>query len=304
MDFCARCGQQAEPGKSFCTRCGDPIPSRAAEPAGPPAQRGFPPPPGFSPGPPGPPGRGGPSRRDGRFRWAAVAGIVLAAVAAGAIVATIVVGSPVKHSGASSSPSTSGLPASSGQPGAQSTLSQAANGQSAPGQPSTGPSSTGPSSTGPSSTGPAAEQTAAQHLSQLLTQSISDRSKIVSAFNDVDTCGSGLAGDAQTFQQAATSRQNLLSQLGALPDASALPPQLLQSLTAAWQASVTADQDYAGWASDENSHGCRANDTADAHYQATVAPNQQATTDKTTFVGRWNPIATKYGLPTYQQDQL
>ena len=299
MDFCARCGQQAEPGKSFCTRCGDPIPSRAAEPAGPPAQRGFPPPPGFSPGPPGPPGRGGPSRRDGRFRWAAVAGIVLAAVAAGAIVATIVVGSPVKHSGASSSPSTSGLPASSGQPGAQSTLSQAANGQSAPGQPSTGQPSTGPSSTGP-----AAEQTAAQHLSQLLTQSISDRSKIVSAFNDVDTCGSGLAGDAQTFQQAATSRQNLLSQLGALPDASALPPQLLQSLTAAWQASVTADQDYAGWASDENSHGCRANDTADAHYQATVAPNQQATTDKTTFVGRWNPIATKYGLPTYQQDQL
>jgi hypothetical protein len=314
MDFCIRCGQQTEPGKSFCTRCGDPVRPPAAESAGPPAQQatwtqlpqsqglpqqqGFPPPQGFPPGPqgfpPGPPGRGGPPRRDGRFRWAVVAGIVLAAVAAGAIVATIVVGSPVKHAGASSSPSTSGLPASSGQPGAQSTLSPAANGQSASGQPSSGPASTGP----------AAEQTAAQHLSQLLTQSISDRSKIVSAFNDVDTCGSGLAGDAQTFQQAATSRQNLLSQLGALPDASALPPQLLQSLTAAWQASVTADQDYAGWASDETAHGCRAHDTADAHYQATIAPNQQATTDKTTFVGLWNPIATKYGLPTYQQDQL
>jgi hypothetical protein len=288
MDFCGRCGQQAEPGKSFCTRCGDPIRSQAAEPAGPPAQQGFQPgPQGFQPGPQG--FQPGPPRRDGRFRWAVVAGIVLAGVAAGAIVATIVVGSPVKHSGASSSPSTSGLPASSGQPGAQSTLSQAASSGSASGQPSTGP---------------AAEQTAAQHLSQLLTRSISDRSKIVSAFNDVDTCGSGLAGDAQTFQQAATSRQNLLSQLGTLPDASALPPQLIQSLTSAWQASVAADQDYAGWASDETAHGCRAHDTADAHYQATIAPNQQATTDKTTFIGLWNPIATKYGLPTYQQDQL
>ena len=334
MEYCTRCGEAIQPGKSFCTRCGDPVrppAERAAQPdpwqqqtqqsysppqgfpgqqafpgqqGSPPPQDFSPPPPGspppqqgFSPpgfpsgaaGPGGPPGPGGSPRRSGRFRWAAVAGIILAAVAAGAIVAAVVVGFPTKHTGASSSPSASGRPASSGPPAAQSSLSQAASSQSASSQ---------------ASTGPAAEQTAAQNLSQLLTQSISDRSKIVSAFNDVDTCGPGLAGDTQTFQQAAASRQSLLSQLGTLPDASALPPQLIQSLTSAWQASVAADQDYAGWASDENSHGCRPNDTADAHYQATVAPNQQATTDKTTFVGLWNPIATKYSLPTYQQDQL
>jgi hypothetical protein len=55
-------------------------------------------------------------------------------------------------------------------------------------------------------TGTVSEQTAAQSLSRLLTQSISDRSAILSAYHDVDTCGSGLVADARTFQQAATSR--------------------------------------------------------------------------------------------------
>ena len=148
------------------------------------------------------------------------------------------------------------------------------------------------------------EQTAAQSLSRLLTQSISDRSSILSAYHDVDTCGSGLVADARTFQQAATSRQNLLSRLGALPGAGTLPSGLLQALHGAWQASVAADQDYAAWARDESSRGCQVHDTADAHYQATSASNHEATTDKTTFVSLWNPIAVRYGLPTYRPDEL
>ena len=45
-------------------------------------------------------------------------------------------------------------------------------------------------------------------------------------------------------------------------------------------------------------------DTGNAHYHATIAPNQAATTDKTTFTGLWNPVAAKYGLPSYQPDEL
>jgi hypothetical protein len=211
-----------------------------------------------------------------------IAAIVLCAVAAGAVVALILVRSSGGHAVTSSPAST---PAGS------------------PVQAATGEAVTSPAG-GQPTTGTASEQTAAQGLSRLLTQSISDRSAILSAYSDVDTCGSRLTADAQTFQQAAASRQSLLARLGALPGASALPSRLLQALNGAWQSSVTADQDYAAWARDENSHGCRAHDTANAHYRATSAPNHAATTDKITFVSLWNPIAARYGLPAYQQDQL
>jgi hypothetical protein len=271
MDFCARCGLQAQPGQPACPRCGMPL---RGQPPFPPQYR--------PPGPPAPPGRGGPPR-DGQPRWMAAAAIVLVAVAAGAVAALILIRSPAGHTSTSPASTAAASPA------------QTATGEVAASQEGAGQTGSGQ---------PVSEQTAAQSLSRLLTQSISDRSAILSAYHDVDTCGSGLVADAQTFQQAATSRQNLLSRLGALPGASALPPGLIQALHGAWQASVTADQDYAAWARDESARGCRAHDTADAHYQATSTPNHEATTDKTTFVGLWNPIAVRYGLPTYRQDEL
>lgn len=161
-----------------------------------------------------------------------------------------------------------------------------------------------PPTTQPPSTLPASRQVAAQGLSGLLAQSASDRSSIVNAVNDVNTCGPNLAQDAQVFQQAADSRHQLLAKLAALPDSSALPPQMMQALTSAWQASDQADQDFAAWATDENSNGCTAADTSDTNYQAAATPDNQATTDKQGFVNLWNPIATQYGLPTYQWNAL
>ena len=40
------------------------------------------------------------------------------------------------------------------------------------------------------------------------------------------------------------------------------------------------------------------------HAQAAAEPDAQATTGKQSFVGQWNPIATRYGLPTWQWNQL
>jgi hypothetical protein len=89
-----------------------------------------------------------------------------------------------------------------------------------------------------------------------------------------------------------------------MPGRSALPPALVSDLTQAWQASIAADQAYAKWAGDEIAQGCVANDTNDPGYQATVTPNTNATKYKTAFVSQWNPVASKYSLTQYQQDQL
>jgi hypothetical protein len=89
-----------------------------------------------------------------------------------------------------------------------------------------------------------------------------------------------------------------------MPGRAALPPALISDLTQAWQASIAADQAYAKWANDEVVQGCVQNDTSDPGYQATVTPNENATTYKTAFVTQWNQVAARYGLTQYQQGQL
>jgi hypothetical protein len=150
---------------------------------------------------------------------------------------------------------------------------------------------------------PAQEQ-AAQGLAGLLARSVMDRSSIVAAVDDVSQCGPNLHQDPQVFQAAVASRQNLLSRLSSLPDRSALPATMVTALTSAWQSSMKADQYYARWAQDEMSNGCTSNNTSDPNAQAAAGPDTQATTAKQTFVSGWNPIATRYGLPTYQWNQL
>jgi len=150
-----------------------------------------------------------------------------------------------------------------------------------------------------------AQEAAAQGLAGLLAQSVMDRSSIVAAVSDVSQCGPNLHQDPQTFQSAVTSRQALLVRLASLPGRSALPAPMLAALTGAWQNSIKADQDFAQWAQDEISNGCTSNNqSSDSHAQAAAGPDAQATTGKQTFVSQWNPIATRYALPTYRWNQL
>jgi hypothetical protein len=162
-----------------------------------------------------------------------------------------------------------------------------------------------PASSGAASTGAlVSERQAATDLAGLLAQSVQDRSSIVAAASDVAHCGPTLSQDPQTFQNAAASRQQLLSRLAGLPGRAALPAAMLQSLTGAWQASAAADQDLGKWAQDEVSRGCTQNDQADPNFKAAAGPDDQATADKKAFVGQWNPIASQYGLTTYRWNQL
>jgi hypothetical protein len=148
------------------------------------------------------------------------------------------------------------------------------------------------------------ERQAASTVAGMLASSVADRTAIDNAYNDVDGCGPNLDSDAAVFTRAANSRRAMLASLASMPGRSALPPALLSDLANAWQASLSADQDLATWASDEAARRCVPDDTSDPGYQATVSPDNQADQDKTAFVAQWNPIATSYGLTTYQQDQL
>jgi len=148
------------------------------------------------------------------------------------------------------------------------------------------------------------ERAAAASLATLLAQTAADRSSIVGAVGAVEDCTAALGQAPHVFQNSAASRQRLLQRLAALPGRSALPAAMLQALTGAWQASATVDTDLAKWAQDEAARGCKPHDHADASYQASNAPDVQATNDKAAFVGMWDTIAAKYGLTRYQTSQL
>lgn len=186
------------------------------------------------------------------------------------------------------------------RPAAHEVSAPHSSGASSPPAASSGGSATGGSSAG---TGGSAQQQAADSLAGLLSQSVSDRSSVNDAFNDVLQCGPDLSQDAQTFQGAAQARQQLISQLAALPSQSALSPSMLQDLSGAWQESQQVDSDYAQWAQDEAGNGCTGT-TTDPSYVAAENPNRQATADKTAFAGEWNPVAAQYDLTQYQQGEL
>src|SRR5579875_3180759 len=154
---------------------------------------------------------------------------------------------------------------------------------------------------------PASSQAARQaavRLSGLLAQSVTDRAAVIDAVADVRGCGPSLGRDARTFARAAGSRKRLLSLLGSLPGRSLLPAAMLQDLAGAWQASAQADTDLAGWAHDEIARGCHRDSRSDAGLRASYVPDGRATAGKRAFVRLWNPVARRYGLTTYQWNQL
>jgi hypothetical protein len=184
-------------------------------------------------------------------------------------------------------------------------VSSAASSSAVPAAPSSASSAAGsPAPSAVSSSAPPSRRQAAQALAALLAQSGTDRATVTQAVGAVASCSPGLSHDETVFGNAASSHQALLGKLAALPDRSALPAPMLQDLTAAWQASDQADEDFAGWTQDEISHGCSTNYQSDASYQAATAPDDQATTDKQAFAALWAAIAAEYGLPPYRYNQI
>jgi hypothetical protein len=237
-------------------------------------------------GPGGPRRPPGPSDRDRRDRapliWSALAGaLVLAAVV------SVLLLHPFGHH------QTAGNAASSSRATPPASASRTASSPAASASGSASPAA---------ATG--TERQAASSVAGMLTRSVSDRTAIVGAYNDVANCGPNLASDAGVFTRAANSRTTVLANLAAMPGRPALPAAVLSDLTKAWRASIAADQALARWASDESTQVCVPNDTSDPGYQASTAPDNEATKYKTDFTTQWNPIATRYGLTTYQPNQL
>lgn len=154
----------------------------------------------------------------------------------------------------------------------------------------------------PAAPSAAARERQATQLAGLLAQNNGNRSAVDNAYYAAAACKT-LPRDRQVFTGDAAKRESLVAKLAAL-DHSALNPAMIQDLNGGWQASAQADTDYAKWAASLEGHCRPAKTASNPHYLAANGPDSTATNDKMAFTRLWNPLARKYGLPTYSYTQL
>ena len=143
----------------------------------------------------------------------------------------------------------------------------------------------------------------AKALSDLLETANDSRQAVIGAVASVQKCDK-LPESQQALSDAAGKRKELQTKLAALKaDKLTAGPQLVDQLNQAWQASATADAEYAAWAGDSQA-GCDPKKLDNAHYKTAVQASGTATSAKKQAAGLWNAVAGQAGLPTKTDGDL
>jgi hypothetical protein len=151
----------------------------------------------------------------------------------------------------------------------------------------------------PGAEGPA-QQAAA--VDQILKSGKAARGHLPSRLKTCDDVSAGVPG----FQQVVRDRQAELSQsIGLKVDQLQNGSRLQQSMTAAYQSSLTADEAYLAWAREVRARGCGGRIAPlTAHYRDALSANDKAGPAKRAVVALWKPIARSGGLPVYAWSSL
>ncbi|MCU7823299.1 hypothetical protein [Kitasatospora sp. DSM 101779] len=201
-----------------------------------------------------------------------IGGVIAGCAAAGILVAVLMSGGDDKPSGTGTAPvakASSGAPATSGTGGM---------------------------------TPEAKDQ--AKALSDLLGTASASRQAVVGAVAAVGKCDK-LPESQAALTGAATQRQGLMTKLGALKvDKLTGGAELASQLQKAWQASATADTEYAAWAGDAAAGCDPAAIKNNPHLKAANEASGTATGAKEKASSLWNAIAGQAGLPNKDKTEL
>jgi len=146
-------------------------------------------------------------------------------------------------------------------------------------------------------------QAQAKAVSDLISTANSSRQAVIGAVSSVRRCDK-LPESQQALTDAAAKRDQLVTGLAGLKvDKLPSGPQLVEQLQKAWQASATADREYAGWAGDSIA-GCDPTKKDNPHLKAGDEASGTATMAKNQASTLWNAIAAQTGLPTKGSTEL
>jgi hypothetical protein len=146
----------------------------------------------------------------------------------------------------------------------------------------------------------AAQQAAA--VNEILKTGKTARGHLPTRLRTCDDVSEGVSG----FEQVVRDRQQELNRsknlkVDGLKDGS----RLRQSMIAAYQSSLRADQAYLAWAREIQGRGCGGKIAPlTGHYKDAISANDKAGPAKRQVVSLWKPIADTHGLPTYIWNRL
>jgi hypothetical protein len=181
--------------------------------------------------------------------------------------------------------------------------SQTAGGGSGAAQQQPAPQTSSPQGSSPS---PTTEQAQLAQVTPQIRQSVSARSSVVMAAQRVGACTMAPSKGISLMNQAISERRAVITRLGTL-SVTAVPngQRLLADFKQVLQQSIRADQGFIGWMQDIKSSGtCPVNTTTDASYQAGLQASRQANSAKRSFLGLWNPLASRFSQPRYTASQI
>ena len=157
-----------------------------------------------------------------------------------------------------------------------------------------------------SSPGTGTERAQLAQVTPQIRRSASARSTVVTATRGVGACTMAPSKGIGLMNQAISERRAVITRLRTL-SVTAVPSgqRLLTDFKQVLQQSIRADQGFVRWMRDIQSSGtCPVNTTTDASYQAGLQASRQANSVKHSFLGRWNPLASRFGQPRYTASQI
>jgi hypothetical protein len=148
---------------------------------------------------------------------------------------------------------------------------------------------------------PSSEKDQVTQFGSAVRGSAKARALVTTAVPQVASCATTPAAGIAQLQQAITERQHITATLSGLPVSQIPNGQAMRAdLGKVLQLSVTADHDFISWMQDPATvQSCPGSTTTDAHYAAGVQASQQAAHAKEQFLALWNPLAKRFGQPTY-----
>lgn len=171
---------------------------------------------------------------------------------------------------------------------------------------SSGPATPSSAATPSASPGTGSEQAEVPQITPEIQQSASARKIVLRATGAVGGCTMMPSTGISLMDQAISQRQTVIGRLGSL-SVNAIPngPAMLTDLRQVLQHSIAADQDFIGWMQDIRDTGtCPVNTSTDASFQAAGRADTLAVKAKTKFLALWNPIARKFGQPTFTSTEI
>ena len=143
-------------------------------------------------------------------------------------------------------------------------------------------------------------------LERLLAQSRSDRARAVELVTIVSSdCSSDTAERAALdMERVAGSRQRTLDGLNAVNGPTAAAIETVSRLRGALEHSIEANRHYVDWMNALVTSGCSPTPPSRAAFLAADQASARATAAKKAFVVAFNPLARRFGRPTWTHDRI